>query len=50
MISAFCILNSSLTLTLRYRDISWFENSEDPDQLASEKPAAQDLHCFSLSF
>ena len=22
------------------------ENSADPDQLASEKPADQDLHCF----
>ena len=25
-----------------------FENSVDPDQLASEKPADQDPHCFPL--
>ena len=25
---------------------SRMENSMDPDQLASEKPADQDLHCF----
>ena len=25
-----------------------FENSVDPDQLASEKPAYQDLQCFPL--
>ena len=28
--------------------ISCFENSADPDQLASEKPADLDLHCFPL--
>ena len=27
-------------------DISCFENSEAPDQLAFEKPADQELHCF----
>ena len=27
--------------------ISLFENSADPDQLASEKSADQDPHCFS---
>ena len=27
-------------------DISCFENSVDPDQLASEKQADEDLHCF----
>ena len=27
--------------------ISCFENSVDPDQLASKKPADQDLHYFS---
>ena len=27
--------------------ISRFENTVDPDYLASEKPARQDLHCFS---
>ena len=25
-----------------------FENSEDPDQLASEKPADLDPHCFPI--
>ena len=29
-------------------DISCFENSVDQDQLASKKPADQDLHCFPL--
>ena len=29
-------------------DISCFENSVDPDQLASRKPADQDLYCFQL--
>ena len=28
--------------------ISCFENNVDPDQLASEKPADQDLHCFPM--
>ena len=27
-----------------------FENSVDPDQLASEKPADQDAHYFTLCF
>ena len=27
---------------------TYFENSVDPDQLASEKPADQDPHCFPL--
>ena len=27
-------------------DIPGFENSVDPDQLASKKPADQDPHCF----
>ena len=31
-----------------YSDLSGFENSVDPDQLASEKPADQDPHCFPL--
>ena len=30
-------------------DISQFENSADPDQLASEKPTNQDPHYFPLS-
>ena len=39
---------SALTLMLN-RNISYFKNSVDPDQLASEKPADQDLYWFSLS-
>ena len=31
-------------------DISSFVNSVDPDQLASEKPAVKDQHCFLLFF
>ena len=27
--------------------VIWFENNIDPDQLAYQKPADQDLHCFS---
>ena len=27
----------------------FLENIVDPDQLASEKPAGRDLHCFPLS-
>ena len=27
-----------------------FKNSVDPDQLATEKPADQDQHCFPCSF
>ena len=30
-------------------DTSCCENSVDPDQLASEKPADQELHCFPLA-
>ena len=30
------------------QDISHFENIVDPDQLASEKPADQDPHCFQI--
>ena len=29
-------------------DISWFENSQDPDKLVSERPADQKRHCFLL--
>ena len=29
-------------------DISCYENSVDPDQLASDKPADQGLLCFQL--
>ena len=37
-----------LALTMLNQDIPRFrfENSADPDQLASQKPADQDLHCF----
>ena len=41
-------LPCGLTLTMLSPDISCFENSVDPDQLASEKPADQDQHCFKL--
>ena len=37
-----------LTLTMGIQDKSDFENSVDPDQLASKKPADQDQHCFQL--
>ena len=30
-------------------DTSCCENSVDSDQLASEKPADHDLHCFSVT-
>ena len=29
-------------------EISCFENSADPDQLASKKPTDQEPHCFPL--
>ena len=35
-----------LTLIMLSMDISYFENSVDPDQLASRKPADQELRCF----
>ena len=35
-------------MTMLKADISRFENSIDPDQLASQKPADQDPHCFLL--
>ena len=34
------------TYTMLNQDVTFFQNSVDPDQLASEKPADQDLHCF----
>ena len=34
--------------TCKQLNISCFENSVDPDQLASQKPADQDPHCFPL--
>ena len=36
------------TNTMLSLDVFYLENSVDPDQLASEKPADQDLHCFPL--
>ena len=30
--------------------VYYFENSVDPDQLASQKPADQDPHCFPIFF
>ena len=39
----------TLTMLYQYLDISYFDNSVDPDQLASQKPADLDLHCFPLS-
>ena len=36
------------TLTILNLDILCFKNSVDPYQLASEKPADMDLHCFPL--
>ena len=53
-LSALCVFISNkhklaiFTLSMRNPDISNFENSVDPDQLASEKPADLDLHCFPL--
>ena len=35
--------------TILNSDISCFENSEDPDQLASQKPADLDLQCLFYS-
>ena len=37
-----------LIFTMLKPDISRFESSVDPDQLASEKPADQDLQYFPL--
>ena len=35
----------NLTHTLLKQDITYYENSVDPNQLASEKPADQEPHC-----
>ena len=37
----------ALSLEIR-SDITCLENSVDPNQLASEKPADQDTHCFLI--
>ena len=53
-LSALCVFISNkhkltiFALSMLNLDISNFENSVDPDQLASEKPADLDLHCFPL--
>ena len=39
-----------LVPTMLSQDYSYFENSLDPDQLASEKSANQHLHCFPFCF
>ena len=36
------------TLTVLNLNISYFENSVDPDQLDSEKPSDRDPHCLYL--
>ena len=38
--------SSILTLIMLSQYISRFKNNVEPDQLASEKPADQILHCF----
>ena len=38
----------TLIFSKLHPDLSHFENSVDPDQLASQKPADQDPHCFSI--
>ena len=38
----------SVNLTMLNPDMSWSESSEDPDQLASQKPADQNPHCLWL--
>ena len=43
------VLHDSIALILLNPDVSRFENSVDPDQLTSEKPADQDPHCFFQS-
>ena len=42
------IVVSEINPIMLNRDMFCLENSVDPDQLASEKPADQDLHCFLL--
>ena len=46
--SPFYNLVINLFTTMINLDIPCFENSVDPDQLASQKPADQDSHCFPL--
>ena len=42
-------LLNCLTSTILILDISCFKMCIDPDQLACEKPADQDPHCFHSS-
>ena len=45
----FCIQYVKIiTITMLNLDKSCFENTVDPGQPASEKPADQDSHCFPL--
>ena len=37
---------SNISLATKDMYITCFENNVGPDQLASKKPADQDLHCF----
>ena len=41
-------MGNFLTLTMLNLDVPCFENSVDPDQLASEKPADHTPHCFPI--
>ena len=41
-------LEVNLILGMLNLNMPCYENSVDPDQLASEKPACQDPHCFQL--
>ena len=38
----------NVPLTMISLNLSFFENSVDPNQLASEKQADQESHCFLL--
>ena len=46
--NASVIMENVLTLTMLNLDVPCFVNIVDSDQLASEKPADQDLHCFPV--
>ena len=40
---------SNLTVAIQNPDVSYYENTADPDQMASTKPADQDTHGCSLN-
>ena len=40
---------SNLTVAMQNPDISYYENTADPDQMVSTKPADKDTHGSSLS-